>query len=313
MNLETCLPANLRGPATTIAPIAAGFSGAGVYRVEVGAQTFVLKISHKHESPGVWRSKRHTQHLAADAGLAPRIIHVDESHRAVVSEFVADRSFPALYLNPATHEAALAQLGRTLRRVHELPLPAETDGKDAAQFLRATWSALEPAFAMPSFVGEAVRHALSIEPPVRDRAVILSHNDVNPTNLIHDGERLLLLDWDSTGPNDPYYDLAAAAVFLRMDNRTCLTLLAVYDGESVSTIPARFAYFRRLVAVLGGTIFLRLAQQGGHAGSTGDETLSSTLSLGDFYRRMMTGSPNIASPERKFLFGLALVKESFSL
>lgn len=313
MNLEACLPADLRRSTTAITPIAAGFSGAGVYRVETGGQTFVLKISHKHESPGVWRSKRHTQQLAASAGLAPRIVHVDESQRAVVSEFVADRSFPALYLNPVTHEAALAQLGRTLRRVHELPLPPETDGKDAAAFLRATWSELEPAFAMPSFVGEAVRHAFSMEPPVGDRAVILSHNDVNPTNLLHDGEHLLLLDWDNTGPNDPYYDLAAAAVFLRMDDRTCLKLLAVYDDEPVSGIPARFAYFRRLVAILGGTIFLRLAHQGGHAGATGDETLSSTLSLGDFYRRMMSGSPNIASPEGKFLFGLALVKESVSL
>ena len=96
-----------------------------------------------------------------------------------------------------------------------------------------------------------------------------SHNDVNPTNLVYDGEKLLLLDWETAGPNDPFYDLAAIAVFLRMDEGTCLRLLAAYDGEPVAELPARFAYNRRLVAVLCGTAFLHLARHGGHAGATG--------------------------------------------
>ena len=45
MSLEACLPADLRGPTTTITRIAAGLSGAGVYRVEAAGQAFVLKIS----------------------------------------------------------------------------------------------------------------------------------------------------------------------------------------------------------------------------------------------------------------------------
>ena len=33
MNLEACLPTDLRGPSTTITRVAAGLSGAGVYRI----------------------------------------------------------------------------------------------------------------------------------------------------------------------------------------------------------------------------------------------------------------------------------------
>jgi thiamine kinase-like enzyme len=46
----------------------------------------------------------------------------------------------------------------------------------------------------------------------------VSHNDVNPTNLVYDGENLLLLDWDTAGSNDPFYDLAAISVYLCMDD-----------------------------------------------------------------------------------------------
>lgn len=313
MSLEACLPTNLRGPTTTITRVAEGQSGAGVYRVEASGQAFVLKISSAEEPVAGWRRKVYIQLLAANAGLAPRVVHVDEDRRAVLSAFVVDRSFPAFYGDPRTREAALEQLGQTVRRVHQLPLPPDAEVKDAREFLTGLWSRLAPNFALPSFVGDAVQRVLTEEPPARERAPVLSHNDVNPTNLIYDGENLLLLDWETAGPNDPFYDLAAISVFLRMDDPTCQRLLSAYDGEPVATLPARFAYSRRLVAVLCGVVFLHIARHSGHAGATGGETLDSTPSLIDFYQRLRSGSLNLATGEGRWWFGLALVKSSFEL
>jgi aminoglycoside phosphotransferase (APT) family kinase protein len=313
VSLEACLPAALRGPTTTVTKISAGLSGAGVYRVEAAGQAFVLKISGEGEPLDAWRRKLHIQQLAANAGLAPRVVHVDEARRAVVCPFVVDRSFPAFYGDPRTREAALAQLGRTVRRLHDLPLPPEADSKDPQGFLAEVWSGLAEDFTLPAFVGDAVRRVLTEEAPARERALVLSHNDVNPTNLVYDGDNLLLLDWETAGPNDPFFDLAVLSVFLRMDEGTCQRLLAAYDGEPVSSVPARLAYSRRLAAVLVGAVFLNLARQSGHAGATGGETLDSTLSLGDCYQRMRAGALNPATGEGQWSFGLALVKESVAL
>ncbi|HEY9839731.1 MAG TPA: phosphotransferase [Candidatus Obscuribacterales bacterium] len=312
MNLESCLPAELRGPETTITRVAAGLSGAGVYRVEAGGQAFALKISEPDEAPADWRRKLHIRQLAADAGLAPRIVHTDEAQRAVLSDFVVDRSFPAFYANPGTREAALTQLGRTLRRVHEIPLPADAVAKDPQDFLAEIWSRLETHIALPAFVAEAVAGMLGEEAPACGRALVLSHNDVNPTNLVYDGEHLLLLDWETAGPNDPFYDLAAISVFLRMDEETCLKLLAACDAEPASALPARFAFDRRLVAILCGTAFLHLARHSGHAGAT-SETLETAPTLAEVYQGLRAGSLNIASGEGQWAFGLALVKEGVSL
>jgi hypothetical protein len=186
------------------------------------------------------------------------------------------------------------------------------EAKDPREFLNVTWSGLGPDFALPAFIGEAVQRLLIEEPPSQKRALVLSHNDVNPTNLIYDGEDLLLLDWETAGPNDPFYDLAAISVFLRMDEGTCQGLLAAYEGEPPAPLSARFAYNRRLVAVLCGTIFLQLAHRNGYAGATGGETLASTLSLGDLYQRMGAGFLNPATGEGQWWFGLALIRDSFA-
>jgi aminoglycoside phosphotransferase (APT) family kinase protein len=217
------------------------------------------------------------------------------------------------YGDPRTREAALAQLGRTVRRLHDLPLPPEVDSKDPHEFLAAIWAGLSRNCNLPDFVGDAVRRVLTENAPARERDLVLSHNDVNPTNLVYDGENLLLLDWETAGPNDPFFDLAVLSVFLRMDEATCQRLLAAYDGEPVSSLPARFAYHRRLAAVLVGAVFLNLAHQSGHAGATCGETLDSTPSLGDCYQRMRDGALNPATGEGQWWFGLGLVKESVAL
>jgi aminoglycoside phosphotransferase (APT) family kinase protein len=274
MTLEDCLPSDLRCPTTTITPIAAGLSGAGVYRVERGDRAFVLKVAGPAEDEGDWRGALEIHRLAADAGLAPAIVHVDEARRAVLTVFVADRSFAALYLDPRTREAALTLLGRTVRRIHALTVPTTARARDPHAFLTRLSAGLQADFATPEFASAAIQRVLAEEPPPWQGALVLGHNDLNPTNFIYDGEGLLVLDWAAAGPMDAFYDLAVLAVFLRMDEATCLGLLSAYDGAPAPALPDRFVYSRRLAAALAGTMQLFLARQMKHPGASGAETLA---------------------------------------
>lgn len=313
MSLADCLPPELRAASPTITRIATGLSGAGVHRVESGARTFVLKVSTTDEPLDVWRRRLCVQNSAAVAGLTPPVVHVDEERRAILTDFVVDRSFPAFYGNPHTRHAAIAQLGGMLRRVHDLPLPSGAETTDVRALLARIWSGLESGGEPPAFVGAAVRRLMTEVAPDAGRAPVLSHNDVNPTNLVYDGEKLLLLDWDTAAGNDPFYDLATIALFLRMDDDDARRLLAAHDDAVVTTLPARFCYDRRVAAVLCGTMFLHLARQSGRPSPAGDDTLDSVLSLGELYRGMRAGSVDPSTGEGQWAFGLALLKESVAL
>jgi hypothetical protein len=315
MTLEDCLPSDLRGPATTITPVAAGLSGAGVYRVEHDGRAFALKVTGIGEDAGDWRRALEIQRRAADAGLAPGIVHVDEARRAVVTVFVTDRSFPELYLDPGTRAAALTLLGRTVRRIHALPLPGEAGVRDPRAFLAQLSAGVRaPGFVLPAFADAAIDRVLTEAPPPARGAPVLGHNDLNPTNFIYDGERLLVLDWAAAGPIDAFYDLAVLAVFLRMDEATCLSLLAAYDGAAApaAALPDGFTYHRRLAAALAGTMQLFIARQMKHPGASGGETLETALSLAEFYQRMRAGELKVGTPDGQWAFGLALLKESLS-
>lgn len=317
MSLEACLPLSLRGPETRITSISDGLSGAGVYRVDADGRAFVLKIAPAQEDPVSWHRALEIRRRAAAAGLTPELIHVDEARRAVLTDLVVDQSFGAFYRDPSRHERALAELAQILRRLHALPLPpgAEATGAPAPWAHPATsWATLTAAsIAVPDFVRRAAEGLLMESPPESGRALVLSHNDVHPKNLVHDGVRLYLMDWDAAGPNDPFYDLATIAVFLGMDGSTCRRLMSAYENAPDAPLPARFLYDRRLIAVLCGINFLQFGYHSGYtagADIAGKQTVEATLALGEFYQRLRAGTLSLATGEGRWAFGLALARES---
>lgn len=312
MNLEDLLPPQLRGPDTKITPIAAGLSGAGVYRVEAAGQSFVLKTVAPIESAEEWRRAVDIQRLAAAAGLAPRIVHVDLSHRAVLTEFIVDRSFLAFYFDPRSHEAALTELGRTVRRIHALPT-AGLPVRDARQLFRKVFDEFLVDFAVPSFAGAAISRVLAEEPPPPEGPPVLCHNDPNPSNIVYDGQRILMLDWAVAAPMDAYFDLGVLGVFLRMDGKTARGLLSAYAERPIDALPDGFQYHRRLAATMAGAFGLYLARKLNHPGASGTETVENTLSLVEFYQQLRGGTLKLGTPDGQWAFGLALIKEGLEL
>ncbi len=303
MSADDCLPEHLRGAAT--ARIPTGLSGAEVYRVERDGRAYVLKIAATAE-PADWRNKLAVLQLAAEAELAPRVVHVDEARRAVVSELVVDRGLMPYLMTPSSRPQAIAALGRTIRRVHELAIPHGTPAAEPRAFLERVASSFTPGY-VPAFARAFVERVLAEPVPHRDEPLVMSHNDLNPTNAIFDGERIVLLDWDTAAPNDRYHDLASVSLFMRFDDAASLQLLAA-SGEPADALPARFSYARRLVAAMCGTIFLHLARVGGHTGATGDETLAGCAGLADVYAWLRAGELDVGKPAGQWQLGLALLK-----
>lgn len=261
-----------------ITPVGVGQSGAGVYAV---GERHILKVS---PAP-----KLATLHAAAAAGLAPRLVHVDAARGAVVMERVVGPPFPALMMQDAPR--AITLLGSTLRRVHDLPVPPG-EPTDARGFLA---SVVVPP--LPAWARETIDAVLALPVPPRG-PLVCSHNDVNPTNIAVSpaGDRLVLLDWDTSGPNDATWDLASIAVFLRFSDDACRALCVAHGNVALDE---RFVYERRLVAVLCGSLFLSLAKQ------AFDDP---GLALVDCYQRMRAGTLAVSTPEGRWAFGLALVR-----
>ena len=305
--LLSYLPEDRVGIVERIEPITMGLSGAGVYAVTAGRGAFVLRVQAADVDGVAFAGQVRLLQRAVTAGIAPEIVHVDEVARAVVSVRVAGRPMGAALADPAQRPQALASVIDGLRALHALD-PAGVVTSDPVGFARAAWQSARdrpgfPGWAALESIIDAAAAALA-----RDQRRVVSHNDVNPGNILWDGTRAWLVDWEVAGLNHPHYDLAVFAMFLRLDDDSAFGLAGRHDGAPLGQqARATFTALRKLAAGLCGLTFLRMVD---------DLTIrpaparADAPSLGDCYAAMRTGQFNLREPRDRASFGLALLAEA---
>ena len=144
--------------------------------------------------------------IAAAAGIAPRLHYTNEVTRVAVMDFIEHHplaSYPGGSL-------ALAQaLGKLLRRVQSTPpFPRFVEYPDIVTRL---WAHVCRTGLFAPGVLDMINEQLAYirETYVWNSATLLSsHNDPLPSNILFDGERLWMIDWESSYRNDPLVDVA---------------------------------------------------------------------------------------------------------
>ena len=82
------------------------------------------------------------------------------------------------------------------------------------------------------------------------RVTVATHNDLVPANIIDDGKRLWLIDWEYGGMGDPTHDLANIVSHWGINQQELLDLY--YDGPVSAAVSARVNLWRILSDVREG-------------------------------------------------------------
>jgi aminoglycoside phosphotransferase (APT) family kinase protein len=305
--LLTLLPEDRVGVVERLEPITLGLSGAGVYAVTTSRGAYVLRVQGRNGDEGSFAQQLRVLRRAADAGVAPAVVHVDEAARAVVSVRVPGVPMAAALADPAQRASMFASVVDRLRTLHALD-PSGVAERDPLGYTRAAWEAGRNRPDFPPWAAsltptlEAIADTLAGDP----RRVV-SHNDVNPVNVLWDGARAWLVDWEVTGLGHPYYDLAVLALFLRLDDGVALELVARHDGAALDGHSrASFRALRQLAALLSGLTFLSLVDD---LSVRPAPTRANAPSLGACYEAMRAGELDLQSPRGRASMGLALLAQ----
>jgi hypothetical protein len=201
--VEKALAATFGAVPGDIVPIAEGGSTAFVFRVTYGGRRYLLRAEGEHSplrNPHQYISLR----LAAEAGLAPRLDYLDEANGVLVADFVEQRPLRAY---PGGPEALAGAVGELAARLQAAPLfPHFVDYPDivARLFAHVVRTALFAEGLLDPYTERLDQIAARWE----TTRLVSAHNDANPRNILFDGKRLWLIDYETAYRSDPLIDIA---------------------------------------------------------------------------------------------------------
>jgi aminoglycoside phosphotransferase (APT) family kinase protein len=199
------LQAAFAGATTAITPVTGGASGALTYRVEAHGRPYLLRLEGARRSPLRNPHQYTCMQIASEAGVAPGLHYVDAEAGVAIMDFLPVHPLEEF---PGGRVALARAAGQLVARLQAtVPFPQFIDYFDALdrmlRYLRST-KLFAPGLLDPHAEGFGrIRAAL----PKSTRQVS-AHNDPNPRNMLFDGERLWLVDWETAYRNDPLVDVA---------------------------------------------------------------------------------------------------------
>ena len=212
------------------------------FRLRIGGRDVVVRLPGKDtERLGIDReAERMATEAAAGAGVGPDVVAFIAAPPCLVTAFIAGRPVSAEELRrpPLLDEVAAA-----LRAFHAAPsLPARFDAFAIVEAYHATAAAgggrIPDAYATLLAGARAIRAALRSP----EHMPVPCHNDLLTANLLHDGARLRIVDWEYAGMGDRYFDLGNLSAnngFAEPDDEHLLT---AYWASPCT--PRRFAALR---------------------------------------------------------------------
>lgn len=194
------------GAPASLAAVPGGATGALALRFTTPGGERLLRLS----DPVADRTRNPDQHAciaaAAKAGIAPALYACEPETGVLVMDFVAQRP---LSDHPGGARGVASELGRLIRT-----LQAEASFPNAVNFGERLAGLMELVLGKRHFAEGLLApfvaglQRLRAAYPWSASGPVAAHCDPNPRNLLYDGKRFWLVDWETACATDPMVDLA---------------------------------------------------------------------------------------------------------
>jgi Phosphotransferase enzyme family len=272
-----------------------------IFRIVVQGSPCLLRIIKRTNDPACHFT---SMTAAAEAGLAPRVWFTSLEDRICITDFVNPVPFPIT--------EALVRMPAALRALHALPpFPGRANhlntsctfllnkGPALDEFIRSFQTAdLLPQNEKDELLARYAEIAAVY--PHDDSDMVSSHNDlVRPGNILFDGNRLWLVDWEAAFLNDRYADLAVVANFVATSEAEERTYLQEYFHQPPDQYQlARFFLMQQIAHIFYTMVYLLLGSSGKPVSWSED-----VPEFDEFHRRLWSGEVKTADSQTKIIYG----------
>jgi thiamine kinase-like enzyme len=217
------------------------------YRITVGREGYVLRLAGVGTGDYIDRTaEAHNARVAATAGVNAEVLFFDAADGRMLCRYVDGITMTAEHFRDL---ARVERAARAFRRMHACSEPfagsfdvfAKID--EYLALLRRNGARIPDGYEELQAAAEGARAVLA-ERPAR---LSPCHNDPLAENFLDTGERMVIVDWEYAGMNDPMWDLGDLSVEAAFGPAQDAALLGAYfGGEPPAAAAGRMVLYQGL-------------------------------------------------------------------
>jgi thiamine kinase-like enzyme len=245
---------SLAGQPRTVSELSGGLTNRN-YRVVTPDGDFVARIAA--DGTELLTIDRECEYrnaaAAAAAGAAPPVFEYRPQDRLLVIGYVEGRT---LNNNDVAAADNIPRIAQACRRLHSGP----RFGNDFDMFAiqqRYYQAATSRGFRIPAGYDDLLPQVRAAQGALAATATatVPCHNDLLPANLIDDGDRIWLIDYELSGNNDACFELGNIAAEAQLPPDALSELVTAYYGKPRRSKIARARLLGGLVGMYGWALW----------------------------------------------------------
>lgn len=285
-----------------ITKITTGLSNALVFRIIVTGKPYLLRVITRTDVMFDPTNNYACMKAAADAGIAPKIWYMNVEARFSITDFIEAKAFP---INVAREK--LPGLLRKLHTLHNFPMtPLLIIFNLADTYIKKfrTLNIIPASETREIF--ETYEQITKVYPKDKD-SLVSCHNDLKPENIIFDGDKPWLVDWETASLNNRYTDLSIVTNFLNKNQKEEEDFLERYFGKEINEYDsACFYLIQQIIHITYFTFFMVILS---FSGKSFDWKNCPDSDYREFHDRIWKGEITLHSDEPRLHYALVHKKE----
>lgn len=239
------------GSPIEIQPIQGGLSPwANIYIAEFNQEKYVIRVLNANLSRQEKAREIATTQLFSERGVSPQVEYTDLANGIILMRYIQHQP---KWMMPMS-QSKLIELARLLRVMHSIKLSSDTTQFAANHRMQQFEEKVHALTASPC-LGDILNKVLAAHTEILSLLShqldhTLCHYDLNPWNLLHDGQRLWAIDWEFSQVGHPLLDLATIANFLRLPPEKDHFLLTCYFGGKITDENKHIYYLMKQLSYL---------------------------------------------------------------
>jgi Phosphotransferase enzyme family len=271
-----------------------------VFKITVRGNPYLLRVVTRTDAFGDPAFYYGCMKAAAEKEVAPRIHYMGIEDRVSITDFITEQPFSIA--------AAKETMPHLLRKVHSLPkFPFRNNYFESMEKLVSQLRAanIVPAEEIKD-VFEIYERIAGVYPKSDIENRVSSHNDTKPENIVFDGQRPWLVDWESAFLNDRYLDLTIIANFVVMNEKDEAAYLEAYFEKAVNEYKHARFFLMQVILHFYYFVFLMLFDKGE---KPIDINKINKQGFREFHNGMWNGAISLADTDAKREYAMLHIEE----